>query len=92
MEEDKKKLKKLSDNNHGKGKAILLNVNLEEIKKVSTRNLINTLKEIREKIYVLIIDGTVTSGLIGFAEKAGCQAIVAKNFASVDTNMELLSL
>jgi len=89
--EDKEKLKKLSDENEGTEKAILLDESLNEVKKVSVRSLNSTLKRIKEKIVVIIIDGTVTSSTIKAAEELNCQAIVAKNFTTTDTSIQLLS-
>jgi DNA primase len=91
-EENKSKLKELSDENQGTGKAILLNESLEEIKKVSVKSLIGTLRKIEENPLVIIIDGIVTSSTINAAEEAHVQIIVAKNFSTTDTNIKLLSL
>ena len=91
-EKNKEKLKELSNENQGTGKAILLNESLEEIKKVSVRSLNSTLRKISEKPSIIIIDGTVTSSIIQAAEEVMCQVIVAKNFATTDTNIKLLSL
>ena len=46
----------------------------------------------RDKPLVIIIDGIVTSSTIKAAEEAGIQTIVAQNFATTDTNIQLLSL
>ena len=91
-DKDKAKLKELSDKNQGTGKAILLNKSLEEIKKVSVRSLNSALKRIEENPAVIIIDGIITSPMFRAAEEAECQIIVAKNFATTDTNIKLLSL
>ena len=91
-DEEKEKLKELSNKNQGKGKAILLNESLEEIKKVSVRSLNSTLRKISEKPSIIIIDGTVTSSIIQAAEEVMCQVIIAKNFSTTDTNIKLLSL
>ena len=91
-EENKSKLKKLSDENLGTGKAIILNDSLEEIKTCSTRSLNNTLKRIEQTPTIIIIDGTVTSSIINAAEFTKCQVLVAKNFATTDTKIKLLSL
>ena len=90
--DDKAKLKKLSDENQGTGKAIILNESLEEIKKVSVKGLGGSLRRIKEKPKVIIIDGTVTSSIIKASEEVMCQAIVAKNFATTETKIKLLSL
>jgi len=89
--DDKKKLKKLSQENQGTGKAILLDESLNEINRVSVISLNNSLRK-SEKTPVIIIDGTVTNPIIKAAEEARCQVIIAKNFATTDTNIKLLSL
>jgi len=91
-DKDKKKLKEISDKNEATGKAILLNESLEEIKSVSTRSLNSSLRRIGENPFAIIIDGIVTSAIINAAEEAQCHVIVAKNFATTDTKIELLSL
>jgi len=91
-ESDKEKLKELYSKNQGSGKAILLNQNLSEIKDVSVRSLTGTLRRIDETPYVILIDGTVTSSIIQSAEEVGCKIIAAKNFATTDTKIQLLSL
>ena len=89
---EKAKLKELSDGNQGSGKAILLDDSLNEIKKVSVKSLNNTLRRIGTKPSIIILDGTVTSPIITAAEEIGCAVIIAKNFATTDTKIQLLSL
>ena len=91
-EEKKRKLKEFSDKNQATGRAIFLNNSLEEIREVSVKGLSGTLNKISEKPSVIIIDGTVTGPIIQAAEQARCQVIVAKNFTTTDTSIELLSL
>jgi DNA primase len=90
-EEDKKKLKEIFQKNEGSEKAVLLNSSLNEIQTVSLKSLRNSLRRLKEKPLVLIIDGTVTSSIISDAEEAEIQIIVAKNFATTDTKLKLLS-
>jgi len=91
-EDDKAKLKELSDKNQDSGKAIFLNESLEEIKSVSIKSLNSTLRRIDHKPSIIIIDGTVTGSIIKASEEAGVGVIVAKNFATTDTEIKLLSL
>ncbi len=91
-DEDKEKLKKISHENEGSGKAILLDKNLNEIKNVSARSLNNALRRTDKKPSIIVIDGTITSGIIESAEEVGCKIIVAKNFATTNTKIKLLSL
>lgn len=90
--DDKEKLKELSEENEGTGKAIILDNNLKKIKVVSIRGLSNSLRKTEGKNpKVIIIDGTVTAPIVKAAEEVGCQVIVGKNFATTGTNMQLLS-
>lgn len=91
-EEDKDKLKEISKANEGTGKAIYLDDSFNEIKKVSAKTLSTALRKVREKPSVIVMDGTVTGSIIQASEEAGVQAIVAKNFATTDTDIKLLSL
>ncbi len=91
-EEEKSKLKEISSENEGTGKAIFLDDSLEEIKKVSVRSLNNSLRKASKKPSIIIIDGTVTSSTIQASEEAKVKVIAAKNFATTDTNIQLLSL
>jgi DNA primase len=90
--EDREKLKKISKENEGSGKAILLDSKLNETKSVSVKILSSTLKRSRVKVPKLVIDGTATMPIIISAEEVGCRVIAAKNFASTDTSIKLMSL
>jgi len=91
-EKDKEKLRELSKENQGTGKAIILDGKLEEIKKVSARSLNSGLKRIDRKPFAIVIDGIVTGSTIRAAEESNIQVIAAKNFATTDTRIQLLSL
>jgi DNA primase len=88
---DKEKLKEISEKNQGSGKAVLLDGSLNEIKKVSARSLNSALRNIRDKIAVIVMDGTATGSNIRAAEDASAQTLVAKNFTTTETKLELLS-
>jgi DNA primase len=88
----KEKLKEISDSNSGTGKAIILDEKLQEIKKVSEKSVSSALKRIREKPFAIVMDGTATPAVISAVEESGCKIIVAKNFSSTSSNIELLSL
>ena len=91
-EKDKAKLKELSDANQGTGKAIFLDSKFNELKRVSVRGLNRSLNEDWKEVIGIVIDGTVTSSIINASEEAKIQFIVAKNFTTTDTNIQLLSL
>jgi DNA primase len=88
----REKLKKLSEENSGTGKAIILDENLEEIKKVSEKSVSSTLNRMRNRPFAIVIDGTATPAIIRAAEEVQCKIIVAKNFSSTSSSIELLSL
>ena len=90
-DEYKRKLKKIYNENEGTEKAILLNESLEEIKKISVKVLNGTLRRLKEKPFAIVIDGTVTSSTISSAEESEVKIIVAKNFSTTDTDIQLLS-
>jgi DNA primase len=87
-DEDKKKLSELSSKLEGSSKALVLGPELEELK----RSLPNTIRRMREKPSIVVMDGTVTKAIVNACEEAECQVIVASNFATTDTTIELLSL
>jgi DNA primase len=90
--DDKKKLKEIAKDNEGSGKAVLLGSSLNKIKEISTKTLAGTMKRIREKPFAIVIDGIATTPIINSAEEAGCRLIVARNFATTETGIKLLSL
>lgn len=90
-EEKKSKLKELLKENQGKGKALLLDSELNEIKAISTKGFGATLQRINEKPKIIIIDGVVTKNILSDAEESGCQIIVANNFAATSDKIKLLS-
>ena len=89
---DKEKLKEISNKNKGSGNAILLDESLEEIKSVPVTSLIGSLKRVRKNPSVIVIDGIATNSVISASEEVGVQIIVAKNFTTTDTKIQLLSL
>ena len=90
-DESKEKLKEISKKNKGTGKAVFLDSSLGEIKSVSVRAIITALKKMRQKPSFITIDGTATASAIRAAEESGVKTLVAKNFTTTDTKIELLS-
>jgi len=90
-DDNKSKLKEISKEIEGTGKAILLDSNLNELKEVSAKSIGGSLKRIKD-IVVIVIDGAATNYVIKAAEEVNVQAIVAKNFQTTDTSIKLLSL
>ncbi len=90
-EKAKEEIREIANKNKGSGKAIFLNNSLEEIKSVSEKSMGSALRKIKEKPYVIIIDGTANKGTISSIEESGAKILVAKNFTTTDTDIELLS-
>ena len=90
-DEKKEKLKEIFKENLGKEKALLLDSELNEIKAVSVKGFGAALEKIKEKPKIIIIDGVVTKNILLDAEEAGCQIIVANNFAATNDKIKLLS-
>lgn len=90
--EDKEKLRGLLKEITGSEKAILLNATLEEDRRISVKSLTNTLKRSRDRPAIIVMDGTVNKSIIEAGEETGVQVIVATNFATTDTQIELMSL
>jgi hypothetical protein len=44
------------------------------------------------KVYGILMDGKVTSGIVETAEEAGVKLIAARNFTYTNTKIKLLSL
>ena len=64
---------------------------LKEVKNLSAKGLSSALKRLDVTPFAIVLDGTVTSSLLRAAEEHGCKVIAAKNFATTDTNIQLLS-
>src|SRR3989344_3490960 len=90
-EESLEKLQKIAGKNNGTEKAVILDDSLELIKDMSIKTLAGALNRIKQSPLAIVIDGTATTPIIKAAEDAGTKAIVAKNFATTDTKIQLLS-
>ncbi len=89
---DREQLKKISDDNQGSGRAILLDSDMNEIKKISAKTVGSSLKRGDDIPSMIVIDGNVTNAIINSAENAGVQVIAAKNFSATSEKIKLLSL
>lgn len=90
-ESEKEKIKEIAKKTKGTGNAVLLDNSLEEMKTVPIKTLDSYLRRTRERPKAIITDGIATNSLIREAESLGVKVIVAKNFTSTDTRIELMS-
>jgi DNA primase len=88
---EKEFLKEISSSISGSDRAVILDVNLKEIKTLSARGLGRSLERIADAAAV-VIDGSVTGSVIQAAERIGVAVIVANNFKTTDTKIKLMSL
>ena len=89
--DDGETLKGIFKENQGSKKAVILDDDMKETKKVAVKSLASTLKKM-EGVYAVSIDGTATAAILKAAEKAGCKGMVAKSFAKTDTKIKMISL
>lgn len=90
-EDEKAKIKEMMNEIDGKKKTLLLDKELNVLRNTSSGSTISALRRLRG-IDSIIIDGTVTSPLIREAKEAGVSHIIAKNFASFEEGIDLVSL
>jgi DNA primase len=90
-DENKAKLKEISKDIEGTGKAILLDSALNELKDISAKSVSGSLKRTSD-VAIIVIDGTATNAIIRASEEIDIKVIVAKNFQTTDTSIKLLSL
>ncbi len=88
----KKALKEKYSSIEGSRKALLLAADLSVVREVSAVELMPSLMRSHQKINAVIIDGIATKPLIQACEEKGVSYIAAKNFAAVETNIELIGL
>ena len=90
---EKEKLKEIFNEIKGSKNAVLLDSSLEAIKQTSVSDLSFALRRTRKKVHSIVMDGTATPLVIHLAEDAGCENLVATNFAfSGETKINLMSL
>lgn len=90
----KDKLRKVfEEKGRGSKSALLLDGNLDVIRKVSPRDLAKSVKGSRNKVAAIVLDGTATSSVIRLCEEEGAAYLAATNFSGVsDTSVQLVSL
>ncbi len=89
MKEKEKIKEDLSDLIGTKG-AIVYNEDLERVKKIPVARLASI--RLDEEPYIIAMDGTATPRIIESCERLGCSNLIASNFVSFETNINLVSL
>ena len=90
----KQKLREVyADKIEGQKRALLLNEELDVIKKIGIRELAMNVKGSRQKIAAIIIDGVASALNIKLCDENGILYLAAKTFSSVpDARVKLISL
>jgi DNA primase len=90
-DKEKEKLKEMMKGLPEKS-AYLLDSKLELIREVSSATVGSSIVRSRKKVFAVVMNGLVTAGVIRYAEEKNVKVIAAKNFASTETKIKLLSL
>ena len=88
----KKALKEKYSEIDGSKKAMLLAADFSVVRVVSNIEIVPALTRGRQLVTAVIIDGIATKQIIQACEDKGVSYIAAKNFAAVETNIELIGL
>lgn len=91
----KEKIRKVFEERlKGSKGAMLLDQELDVIKKVSAREIVQNVKASRQKVGAVIIEGTATSSILSLCEEFGIPYLAATHFSSDanSSNVELISL
>lgn len=92
-DKDIDKLREMAEGIEGTKAALILDEKLEVLRRTSSGDLAYPLRYNRDKVFVILIDGTVTNFAVKIAESTSCKYIVAKNFAvTYETRINLLSV
>ncbi|MBS3070803.1 DNA primase [Candidatus Pacearchaeota archaeon] len=91
-DKERDELRAVYESNKKRGKAIILDRNFKKVKSVSAKSIVGSLRNLDEKPYAIVIDGTATAIAINAAEDADCKVVVADNFSNTSSKLKLLSL
>jgi DNA primase len=89
-DEEKEKVREVLDEMLGTKAAVLFNKNMEVVKKLPLSRLFYFKPE--QEIYALAINDAATPNIIRAAEEMGVSNIVAKNFTTTQTDINLISI
>jgi len=92
--EVKEKIRALANEIKNSRQAMLVDYDLQKIKNINPRDISRSLQSTTKKALAIIVDGTVTSSIVGSAEDADIKYIAATKFSSAtaDTKLKLISL
>ncbi|MBS3091123.1 DNA primase [Candidatus Pacearchaeota archaeon] len=86
-------LRKAYENIKGSKSGLLLDTNMDVIRKVSSKEIGKYARGSRTRIYALVVDGTATAGLIEMCDELNVKYLAALNFSAVaNARVNLVSL
>jgi len=89
----KEALRKEYNKIKGTGSALLLDSNLEVIKKVGAKEVAKSIRYSKEKVFAVVIDGTALSGIMNACDERGVLYLAATNFTNAENvKVKLISL
>lgn len=82
-----------SKNLEGSKSAMLLDIHMDSLRKISARDVGRAIKDSRKKVLAVVIDGTATKTLVKICEDSGIKYLAATNFSDIgESSIELISL
>ncbi len=89
----KDKLRETFERVKGTKSALLLDENLDVIRKIGIKEVMKSIEGTKRRIFAVIVEGTATASLINRCDEAGIKYLAATNFSSTEgENVELISL
>lgn len=77
----------------GTKSALLLDSNLDIIRKTGIKDIVRTLENLKREVFVVVVDGTVTGVVVRACEERRVKYLAAANFGAVkDASISLISL
>jgi len=92
-DEVKEKLRAIYEGVRGSKQAVLLDSSLDVIRKTGQREVLKNLEGSKRKVYAIIYEGTLTSGMLRACEEYDIKYIAATNFGNIsESKIKLVSL
>tara|TARA_Y100000034_G_scaffold121622_1_gene166068 strand:- start:4578 stop:5750 length:1173 start_codon:yes stop_codon:yes gene_type:complete len=89
----KDKLRSFYEGVKGNKAAYLLDGNFEVVRKIGIREVVRSLRNVKTKVFAIVLDGNVTGTVLDACEEQGVRFLGATNFGSSrDTKVKLVSL
>lgn len=89
----KEGLKKAYEKIKGEKQAVLLDGNLDVIRKISSREVSRSVRMSRKKIFAVVLDGSALGAMIDACEEKGVKYLAATHFTKVkESSVKLVSL